>query len=47
MFAFLEGHPNTAIINFYVLASAIFALAIYRYHRTQPWRGSAELHVDG
>jgi hypothetical protein len=38
MFALVEGqgYPNTAIITFYVLASAIFALAIHRYHRTQP-----------
>jgi hypothetical protein len=36
MLVLVEGHPNTAIIIFYVLASAIFALAIRRYHRTQP-----------
>jgi hypothetical protein len=36
MLALVEGHPNIAIIIFYVLASAIFAPAIHRYHRTQP-----------
>jgi hypothetical protein len=33
--ALLKGYPNTAIIIFYVLASTIFALVMYRYHRSQ------------
>jgi hypothetical protein len=33
--ALLKGYPNTTIIIFYVLASAIFVLAMYRYHRSQ------------
>jgi hypothetical protein len=33
--ALLKGYPNAAIIIFYVLASAIFALIMYRYHRSQ------------
>jgi hypothetical protein len=28
-------YPNTAIIIFYVLGSAIVALVMYRYHRSQ------------
>jgi hypothetical protein len=31
----LKGYPNTAIIIFYVLASAIIAVIMYRYHRNQ------------
>jgi hypothetical protein len=33
--ALLKGYPNTTIIIFYVLASAIFVLAMYWYHRSQ------------
>ena len=33
--ALLKGYPNTTIIIFYVLASAISVLAMYRYHRSQ------------
>jgi hypothetical protein len=33
--ALLRGYPNTTIIIFYVLASAISVLAMYRYHRSQ------------
>jgi hypothetical protein len=33
--ALLKGYPNTAIIIFYVLASTISALVMYRYHRSQ------------
>jgi hypothetical protein len=35
MLALLKGYPNTTIIIFYVLASAISVLAMYRYHRSQ------------
>jgi hypothetical protein len=35
MFALVEGHPNVDIIFFYVFASAIFALMIYRFHKKQ------------
>jgi hypothetical protein len=35
MFALVEGHPNTDIMIFYVVASAIFAFMLYRYHRKQ------------
>jgi hypothetical protein len=34
MLALVEGNPNTAIMIFDLLASAIFALAIHRYHQT-------------
>jgi hypothetical protein len=33
--ALLKGYPNTAMIIFYVLAATIFALVMYRYHRSQ------------
>ena len=33
--ALLKGYPNTTIIIFYVIASAISVLAMYRYHRSQ------------
>jgi hypothetical protein len=33
--ALLKGYPNTTIIIFYVLVSAISVLAMYRYHRSQ------------
>jgi hypothetical protein len=33
--ALLKGYPNTTIIVLYVVASAIFVLAMYRYHRSQ------------
>jgi hypothetical protein len=33
--ALLKGYPNTAMIIFYVLAAAIFAVVMYRYHRGQ------------
>jgi hypothetical protein len=33
--ALLKGYPNTTIIIFYVIASAIFVLAMYRYYRSQ------------
>jgi hypothetical protein len=33
--ALLKGYPNTAMIIFYLLACAIFALVMYRYHRSQ------------
>jgi hypothetical protein len=32
MFALLAGYPNTAIIIFYVLATAILVVALYRFH---------------
>jgi hypothetical protein len=35
MFALVEGYPNTDIMIFYVVASAIFAFMLYRYHRKQ------------
>jgi hypothetical protein len=33
MFALVERYPNTDMIVFYLLASAILALALYRRHR--------------
>jgi hypothetical protein len=33
--ALLKGYPNTTIIIFYVLVSAISVLAMYRYHQSQ------------
>ena len=33
--ALLKAYPNTTIIIFYVLAATIFALVMYRFHRSQ------------
>jgi hypothetical protein len=35
MLATVEAYPNVDILVFYVVATAIFALMLYRYHRTQ------------
>jgi hypothetical protein len=35
MFALVEGHPNIDVIIFYVLASAILAATLYRFHHKQ------------
>ena len=35
MFTLVAGNPNTDIIVFYVLASAILAALLYRYHSSQ------------
>jgi hypothetical protein len=35
MLATVEAYPNVDIMVFYVVATAIFALMLYRYHRTQ------------
>jgi hypothetical protein len=33
MLALIEGHPNVDVIIFYVLASALLTLILYRHHR--------------
>lgn len=33
MLAFLEGHPNIDVIVFYIIASALLGLTLYRHHR--------------
>lgn len=33
MLALIEGHPNVDVIIFYILASSILALTLYRHHR--------------
>jgi hypothetical protein len=33
MLALIEGHPNIDVIIFYILASAILTLTLYRHHR--------------
>ena len=35
MLATVEAYPNVDLMVFYVVAAAIFALMLYRYHRTQ------------
>jgi hypothetical protein len=35
MLATVEAYPNVDLMVFYVVATAIFALMLYRYHRTQ------------
>lgn len=35
MIALLKDHPNIDVIIFYLLASAILALTIFRFHRRQ------------
>ncbi len=35
MLAFVEGHPNTDVMILYLVASTVFALLLYRYHRKQ------------
>ena len=35
MLSFVEGHPNTDVIIFYIVTSTVFALMLYRYHRKQ------------
>ena len=33
MLALIEGHPNVDVIIFYVLASALLTLILYRHHQ--------------
>ena len=33
MLALIEGHPNVDVIIFYVLASTMLTLILYRHHR--------------
>jgi hypothetical protein len=33
MLALIEGHPNIDAIIFYILASAVLTVTLYRYHR--------------
>ena len=33
MLALIEGHPNIDVIIFYLLASAILAVSLYRHHQ--------------
>ncbi len=33
MLALIEGHPNIDVIIFYILASAILIVTLYRYHK--------------
>lgn len=35
MLATVEAYPNVDMMVFYVVATAIFALTLYRYHRKQ------------
>lgn len=33
MLALIEGHPNVDVIIFYVIATAILTVSLYRHHR--------------
>lgn len=33
MLALIEGHPNTDVIIFYIVATAILTFFLYRHHR--------------
>jgi hypothetical protein len=33
MLAFVEGHPNIDVMVFYILASALLAVVLYRHHQ--------------
>ncbi|SDJ46419.1 hypothetical protein SAMN05444171_1680 [Bradyrhizobium lablabi] len=33
MLALIEGHPNVDVIIFYILASALLAVILYRHHQ--------------
>jgi hypothetical protein len=33
MLALIEGHPNVDVIIFYLVASALLTLLLYRHHR--------------
>jgi hypothetical protein len=35
MLTTVEAYPNVDMMIFYVIATAIFALLLYRYHRSQ------------
>jgi hypothetical protein len=34
MLAFVEAHPNIDALVFYLLSSTIFAMTLYRYHKS-------------
>jgi hypothetical protein len=36
MLALIEGHPNIDAVIFYILASALLTVTLYRYHRRTP-----------
>jgi hypothetical protein len=36
MLALIEGHPNIDAVIFYLLASAILTVTLYRHHRKTP-----------
>jgi hypothetical protein len=33
MLALIEGHPNIDVIIFYVIATGVLTLTLYRHHR--------------
>jgi hypothetical protein len=36
MLALIEGHPNIDAVVFYMLASALLYMILYRHHRKTP-----------
>ena len=33
MLALIEGHPNVDVMIFYIIATAVLTIALYRHHR--------------
>jgi len=33
MLALIEGHPNIDVIIFYIIATAVLTVTLYRHHR--------------
>ena len=36
MLALIQGHPNIDVIVFYIVATALLTMTLYRYHRKTP-----------
>jgi hypothetical protein len=36
MLALIQGHPNVDVIVFYIAATALLTMTLYRYHRKTP-----------
>jgi len=36
MLALIQGHPNIDVIVFYIVATTLLTMTLYRYHRKTP-----------
>jgi hypothetical protein len=36
MLALIQGHPNIDAVVFYIVATALLTMTLYRYHRKTP-----------